>query len=150
WATHSYRRASEARRSSCAEADQEALRLSEERYALAMDVSEEGHFDWDVKSDEVFASDSLKKLLAVPVDVAYDTRLEMLSRVPFYPGDGERVAQITREILSSDATHHEFEYRLFRSPEAPSWNRVRWKIFRGNDGTAQRIVGIVSDVTERK
>jgi len=132
------------------QSDQEALRLSEERYARAMEVSEEGHFDWNVETDQVFASERLKELLAVPSDVAYGTRLTMLSRVPFYPGDGERVAQITREILPSDATHHEFEYRLFRRPGVVSWNRVRWRIFRGEDGSARRVVGIVSDITERK
>jgi signal transduction histidine kinase len=138
------------RDTSRAASDQEALRLSEERYALAMAVSEEGHFDWNVRTDEVYASDRLKELLGVPVDVAYRTRLEMLSRVRFCPGDGERVAQITREILASSTTHYEFEYRLFRNSEVPSWNRVRWQIFRGDDGTALRVVGIVSDVTERK
>src|SRR5262249_54089410 len=51
---------------------------------------------------------------------------------------------------ASDTTHHEFEYRLFRTPGETSWNRVRWRIFRGEDGSAQRIVGIVSDITERK
>src|SRR5262245_61170753 len=128
----------------------EALRLSEERYALAMQASAEGHFDWNVLTDDVFASDSLKALLGLPPDAMYRSRLEMLSRVAFHPGDAERVAQITREVLASSATQHEFEYRLFRSPGVLSWNRVRWKIMRGDDGVAQRIVGTVSDVTERK
>ncbi len=35
---------------------EEALRLSEERYAVAMEVAEEGHLDWNVQTDEIFAS----------------------------------------------------------------------------------------------
>jgi PAS domain S-box-containing protein len=127
-----------------------ALRLSEERYALAMDASEEGHFDWNVQTDEVFASDSLKTLLGLPAGAPLRSRSDMLSRVAFYPGDGERVAQIAREALAGDATHQEFEYRLFRGSGALRWNRVRWKILRGDDGAARRVVGTVSDVTERK
>jgi PAS domain-containing protein len=101
------RRAEEALRRSEA-----ALRLSEERYALAMDASEEGHFDWNVRRDEIFASEHLKKLLDLPSDVPLRTRDDMVSRMPFFPGDGERVAQMAREVLGGDACKHEFEYRL--------------------------------------
>jgi len=127
-----------------------ARRLSEERYALAMEASEVGHFDWNVQTDEIFASDSLKVLLGLPSDFIFRTRSEMLSRVALYAGDAERVTQITREVLTSSATHHEFEYRWDRGSGGLQWNRVRWKIFRREDGTAVRVVGTVSDVTERK
>src|SRR5262249_40678635 len=112
--------------------------------------SEEGHFDWNVVTDEVFVSERLKALLGLPLGVVYRTRYDMLSRVAFYPGDGERVAQISRTILPGTTTHYEFEYRVFRTPGVLSWSRVRWRIFRDADGNPQRVVGIVSDLTERK
>ena len=34
----------------------EALRISEERYALAIQASGEGHWDWKISSDEFYAS----------------------------------------------------------------------------------------------
>ena len=129
---------------------EEALRLSEERYALAMEASEEGHFDWDVKTDEVFASDSLKLVLEQPLDIECRTRDEILGRLAFYPGDEERMAQMTREVFASDATHHEFEYRRYRNSGALQCNRVRRKIIRDEDGVPVRVVGTVSDITERK
>ena len=45
-----------------------ALQLSEERYALAMQASEEGHFDWNVWTDEIFVSAHLKLVLDLPFD----------------------------------------------------------------------------------
>src|SRR5262249_2365494 len=130
---------------------QEALRLSEERYALAMEASEEGHFDWNVQTDEIFASEHLKQILDLPANVEYRTREDMVSRIRFGPGDRERVAEMTRNVLAGAALHNEFEYRLFRG-EVPEirWIRARWKIFRDAQGVAQRVIGVVSDVTERK
>jgi len=129
---------------------EEALRLSEERYALAMEASEVGHFDWNVQTDEIFASDRLKVLLGLPLEFIFRTRSEMLSRVALYALDAERVIQFTRDVLASGATHHEFEYRWDRGSGTLQWNRVRWKIFRREDGAAVRVVGTVSDVTERR
>jgi PAS domain S-box-containing protein len=68
-----------------------ALRLSEERYALAMEASEEGHFDWNVQSDEVFTSEHLKQVLDLPVDVEHRTRGELMAaHIPFHPDDRGR------------------------------------------------------------
>ena len=130
---------------------EEALRLSEERYALAMEVSEEGHFDWNAQTDEIFASEHLKKVLDLPAGIEYRTRSDMVSRMSFWPGESERVAQMARDVLAGGALQHEFEYRLRqREAEEPRWVHARWKIFRDANGVAQRVIGVVSDITERK
>ena len=130
---------------------EEALRLSEERYALAMEVSEEGHFDWNVQTDEIFASAHLVKLLDLPPDLEYRTRTDMVSRMPFCPGESERVAQMARDVLAGSALQHEFEYRLrHREAEEPRWIHARWKIFRDANGAPQRVIGVVSDITQRE
>src|SRR5262249_53749480 len=130
---------------------EDGLRVSEERYALAMEASEEGHFDWNVQTDEIFASEHLKQILDLPANVEYRTREDMVSRIRFGPGDRERVAEMTRNVLAGAALHNEFEYRLFPG-EVPQlrWIRSRRKIFRDAQGVAQRVIGVVSDVTERK
>src|SRR6202453_4078168 len=43
-------------------AGEQALRDSEERYALAMEGANEGHFDWDLVSDRLFLSPKMKVL----------------------------------------------------------------------------------------
>jgi PAS domain S-box-containing protein len=130
---------------------EEALRLSEERYALAMEASEEGHFDWNVQTDEIFASEHLKQVLDLPADAEYRTRGDMVARIPFYPGDRERINEMTRDVLPGTAVQHEFEYRLLRSQVRDlRWIHARWKIFRDAQSVAQRVIGVVSDITERK
>jgi signal transduction histidine kinase len=127
----------------------EALRLSEERYALAMETSEEGHFDWNMKTDEIFASERLKQVLDLPAGVEHRTWSEMAAHIPFYPGDRERIGQLTRDVRAENALHTGFEYRLLRGQARElRWIRARWKIFRDENGAAQRMIGVVSDVTE--
>src|SRR5262249_19051531 len=41
---------------------EEALRLSEERYALALGAAEEGHFDNDLQTDKIFVSARLNEI----------------------------------------------------------------------------------------
>src|SRR5262245_24033282 len=129
----------------------EALGVSEERYALAMEASDEGHFDWVPKTDEVFVSERFKELLGLPPgSPSVRLRSEMLAGVAFHPGESERVSKITREVLAGAALHHEFEYRLSRGSGALHWNRVLFKIIRDKQGVAVRVVGTIMDVTERK
>jgi PAS domain S-box-containing protein len=131
---------------------EEALRLSEERYALAMEASEEGHFDWNVQTDEVFTSEHLKQVLDLPVDAEHRTRGELMAaHIPFHPADRERIEEMTRELLAGDALNHEFEYRLLRGKARElRWIHTRWKIFRDATGLALRVIGVVSDITERR
>jgi PAS domain S-box-containing protein len=128
---------------------EEALRLSEERYALAMEASEEGHFDWNVRTDEIFASTHMKQLLGVPADVEYRTRTEMSARVRYHPGELDRLNRRNREVLESGSLQDEFEYRILRGDEV-RWLERRWKILRDADGAALRVIGVLTDITERK
>jgi len=62
-------------------AGQQALRESEERYALAMEGANEGHWDWDVTTGSLFLSPQMKLLSGQTPDTKIDTRAEWL--VPF-------------------------------------------------------------------
>ena len=66
----------------------------EERYALAVEASQEGHFDWDARTDEIFASVHLQRLLGLPADAKYRTRGEMSADVRYAPGDLERLDEL--------------------------------------------------------
>jgi PAS domain-containing protein len=45
---------------------EDALRLSEERYARAMEGSDAGHWDWNILTDEMFVSERARQMLALP------------------------------------------------------------------------------------
>jgi PAS domain S-box-containing protein len=128
---------------------QEALRASEERYALAMDVTEDGHWDWNLETDEIFASARAKAVMDIPPDKKYRTRAELMDGVRYHPEDWARISEEWRAALSGRGLEHEFEFRILRGGE-PRAIRARWRVFRDVKGWAYRIIGIVSDITERK
>jgi PAS domain S-box-containing protein len=130
-------------------AAEEALRLSEERYALAMEVAEEGHFDWNVQTDEIFSSARALSVVGAPPDMKYHTRSDVMARVRYHPDDRERIAAEWRAALAGPGTEHEFEYRILRGAvQEPRW--IRWKVFRDAAGIALRVIGVVADITETK
>ena len=130
---------------------EEALRLSEKRYALAMEVADEGHFDWNVQTDEIFASARALSVIGAPPDAKYRTRSDVMRRVRYHPDDDQRIRSEWRTALEGRGVDHEFEYRILRGKAAePRWIRGRWKVFRDANGVALRVIGIISDITERK
>jgi PAS domain S-box-containing protein len=127
----------------------DALRASEERYSLAMEASEEGHFDWNVRTDEIFVSAHIKKVFGFPLDAEFRTRDDLIARVAYYPNDRRWLDEMARTTLAGTALAHEFEYRILREGQV-RWLRARWKIFRDAAGAAQRVIGVVTDVTDRQ
>src|ERR1700723_1507217 len=49
-------------------AGERALRESEERYALAMEGANEGHWDWDIGTDRLFMSQTMKMLYGLSAE----------------------------------------------------------------------------------
>jgi PAS domain S-box-containing protein len=127
----------------------DALRASEERYSLAMEASAEGHFDWNARTDDIFVSAHLKKVFGFPLDAEFRTRNDLTARIPYHPDDAPWLLTMARDTLAGSALAHEFEYRILRGGEI-HWLQVRWKIFRDAAGAAQRVIGVVTDVTERR
>jgi PAS domain S-box-containing protein len=128
---------------------EEELKRSEGRYSLAMEASEEGHFDWNVQTDEIFVSAHVKKVFGFPHSESFARRGDLVARIPYHPDDFARLEAMTREVLGGTALRHEFDYRILRDAEV-RWMRARWKIFRDAAGVALRVIGVVTDNTDRK
>jgi PAS domain S-box-containing protein len=128
---------------------QEALRLSSERDAVALEVSQEGTWEWNVRTDAFYASPQTLRVYGLPADVKYRTRTEALGMARVYPEDLPRVSEGWRAALAGQGARYAFEYRILVGDET-RWVRTRWKIFRDDSGAAQRVIGVVVDITARK
>jgi PAS domain S-box-containing protein len=125
-----------------------ALEESEARLRLALEALRDGLWDWDIRSGRVFRSPSYYEL--VDRDPSEDTGFDFfLSTI--HPDDRARVREAIDSHLQGNAELIEFEFRL-RSDKLPE----RWLAGRGRaveraaDGAPLRVVGILSDVTERR
>lgn len=126
-----------------------ALRSSEERLKLAMDATDEGVFDWDIVTGEVYCSPQCYSMLDYDSNEfsIFDSKWYSL----IHPDERDHVTHELEKHRSGANNSHQIEYR-FRA-KSGEW---RWILSRGRtvkstpDGMAERIVGTQMDVSVQK
>jgi PAS domain S-box-containing protein len=130
---------------------EEALRQSEERYALAMTGSREGHWVWELATDELYASARLYEIFTLPPGEPVNKRSEFVAMAPLHPEDRPRVMQAFDDHIGGTLPRIDVEYRIIaRGSGEIRWLHVRAQCFRDADGTPLRVAGSTVDITERK
>jgi PAS domain S-box-containing protein len=126
---------------------EEALRVSEERFALAVRGSQEGIWDWDIKNDTLYWSPRLKELLGYADDeleIDFATFDSML-----HPDDKEYVGGALEAHLK-DRAPYDVEQRLHAKSGEYLWFRVRGQAVWDEDGRPARMAGSSTDITQNK
>jgi PAS domain S-box-containing protein len=129
---------------------EEALRLSEERYQLAIEGSNEGLWDWDLASDLLFVSPRAQQLIGMPVAEPLAPRRVWIDRLTHHPDDVAHVRQAIKTHLRGKSQHFEIEYRLRHANGEWRWFRQRGVAVRDAGGRAYRMAGSMEDITDRK
>jgi PAS domain S-box-containing protein len=127
---------------------EEALRKSEERYALAMKGSNEGLWDWDLLADEIYVSPYLAELYGLPIQNPKTARAELRTRI--HPDDLEAVVNAWHAHLDGKTDFYACEYRVLGQDERYRWVHSRALCLRDESGTPYRAAGSIGDITERK
>lgn len=128
-----------------------ALRQSEERYALAMTGSNEGHWLWDLGAQQVYVSARLAELFGFEGGAQTMPDTDYFARMPVHPDDRERVHRNRNDHVAGLTPRLDHEYRIV----VPGSTEVRWihtraQCFRAADGTPLRMAGATVDATQRK
>ena len=123
------------------------LKQSEERYALAAAGSNDGLWDWDVVRNRVYFSPRWKAMLGLGDDEVGTTLLDWLSRV--HADDVEGLRATLGAHLAGETPHLEHEHRIQTAASAYRWMLCRGIAVRDADGTATRLAGSQTDVTDR-
>ena len=128
---------------------EDELRASEERYALAMAGSNEGVFDWDLRTGNTYLPARTQELLGLPVADPWKTREEWEALLTYHPGDLERMDAALAVHFASQ-TPYDQEVRFILPGGQIRCFRVRGTALRDADGKPYRMVGSLEDITERK
>ena len=127
---------------------EEALRESEERMQMALEVSRSFVFEWEPTTDRVLHSDSRARVLGVSGDeLRRDTGQNFFRRI--HPEDRERIVQILGKLNPSADTYRT-EYRVIRDAFTTTVLEESARGFFDTDGKLRRLVGVVTDITDRK
>jgi PAS domain S-box-containing protein len=131
-------------------AGEQALRESEQRYALAMEAANEGHWDWDLTTGTMFLSAQMKILYGQSADTKIESRAEWLTKVAIHPDDLPRFEIAVNDHLEGRTGRYECEYRVRHPDGVWHWISARGRCLRDASGKPLRFVGSSSDVTAQK
>jgi len=124
-----------------------ALWESEERLSLALEAGRMGTWEWDTRRDLMVWSPGLEALHGLESGT-FGGRFEDFRR-DIHPEDHDRVLEAIRATVASGKPY-EIEYRICVSEGREVWLEARGRVFRGTDGTPERVIGLCMDITRRK
>ncbi len=132
------------------EAGERALHESEERYALAMEGANEGHWDWDLATDRLFLSPKMKTLTGQSADSVITTRSEWRAKIVIHPDDIPHFEAAVADHFAGRTAQYESEYRVRQPDGAWCWVLARGRCLRDATGKPYRFVGSSIDITAEK
>jgi PAS domain S-box-containing protein len=124
-----------------------ALRESEERYALALRGSNDGHWDWSIDTNYCYLSPRWKELLGFDDHEIADHNDSFFERL--HPDDLPRVRAAVQAHVIHRAPYN-VEVRLRHKTGGYRWFRSRGQAMWNANGQAIRMAGVLTDITEHK
>ena len=127
---------------------EEKLRSEEERFQLAMQGANDGLWDWNLLTDEVYYSTRWKSMLGYSEE-ELEHHLNTWKRL-VHPADREATLAQVQDFLDGRLEKYEIEFRMRH--KAGHYLTVLSRAFltRNAQGKAVRLVGTHVDITGRK
>ena len=125
-----------------------ALKESEQRWQLALQGNNDGIWDWNLKTDDVFFSTRWKEMLGYEDSEIVHNLAEWEKRI--HPDDQNWVYQAIQEHLAGRTPFYITEHRLRCKDGSYKWILDRGQALWDEQGNVVRMIGSHTDITERK
>ncbi|MGB0895056.1 MAG: response regulator [Parashewanella sp.] len=127
----------------------EQLRLSEERYHLAMDAVEDGLWDWYLDSEQIICNPAYYTMLGYEPD-EFPALLSTIDDM-FHPDDRQRVQEYREQYLADPKSVYEIEFRMLGRKQEYYWILSRGRVVEFTEnGLPKRMLGTHKDITRQK
>ncbi|WP_298904906.1 GAF domain-containing protein [uncultured Nostoc sp.] len=126
----------------------EALRESEERWQLALDGNNDGIWDWNLKTNEVFFSIRWKEMLGYKDHEVSNGWDEWTKQI--HPDERDSVLQAFQDHFAKKTPFYVYEYRVQCQDSSYKWILDRGQAHWDASGDVVRMVGSYTDITDRK
>jgi PAS domain S-box-containing protein len=126
---------------------EDALSQSNDRLRAIFDARQIGLWEWDLATGRISCSPS-HELIHYQVPGTFAGTHEGLLNLA-HPGDRESFAAALSKALEQKS-HFCVEYRVAVSDDTPRWVENRGRVAGNGQGSAKRVVGVCTDITERR
>ncbi len=128
---------------------EKALKESEERWHFALEGSNNGVFDWNITTNEIFFSRRWKEMLGYKDHEFKNNFSEWEKRI--HPEDKENIYRELNKHLSGETPFYISEHRMLHKEGGYRWILAHGKVVSwAADGKPERMVGTHTDISARK
>jgi diguanylate cyclase (GGDEF)-like protein/PAS domain S-box-containing protein len=125
-----------------------SLKESEERYALAARGANDGLWDWNLATNEIYFSPRWNHMLGYATSETWSSPEQWFSHI--HADDREKVRAEIAAHCEGKTPEFVSEYRMHHKSGGYIWTLSRGIAVRDHSGTALRIAGSQTDITEGK
>jgi PAS domain S-box-containing protein len=127
----------------------EQLRLSEERYHLAMDAVEDGLWDWYLDSEQLICNPSFYTMLGYKAN-EFPALMSTIDELT-HPDDRLRVQETREQYLRDPVGTYDVEFRMLGKGGNYHWVLARGRVVEfTSNGEPKRMLGTNKDITRHK
>jgi diguanylate cyclase (GGDEF)-like protein/PAS domain S-box-containing protein len=126
---------------------EQALKRSEERFTLAAEGANDGLWEWDLRTQQVYFSGRWRALVGLPPSGGIGRPEEWMDRV--HPDDAASLQEALKAHLAGNTEHFDHEHRI--RTEDGTYRRFlcRGLAAHGAGRRPTRIAGSLTDTTDR-
>src|ERR1700741_4841133 len=126
---------------------EKALRLSEERLRLAQQIAHVGSFEWNIQTGVNTWTPELEAMYGLQPGTFAGTQTAFENLV--HPDDRAGVIKLADAAMKSGQPT-QGEWRVVWADGSVHWIAGRWQVFMDASGEPSKMMGVNTDVTERK
>ena len=124
------------------------IKISNERFALIGRATNDALWEWNLETNELWGNEVHQQLYGLTMSDPVPDDAEWIKRL--HTEDRERMTEIVAAALASQNNSFEAEYRLYTANKG--WANIYGITYieRNKEGKAIRLIGNMTDITERK
>lgn len=129
--------------------NEQSLQISEERWKFALEGADEGVWDWNLQTDEVFRSARWHEIYGYAENEVGNTAQD--GRKLIHPDDLTRAIEETQVYLQGNTGKFASEFRLRCKDGSWKWTLSRGMVVESDaEGKPLRMIGTHTDISDRK
>ncbi|GEM_PF-2361201 len=125
----------------------EDLRDAKEQFQLAVAGSNDGIWDWDLKTDDMFLSERWKAIMGIDEERTFSKKKDWFCHV--FSEDLPGLEEAIETHIAGDSEFLNYKFRIESNGlKDPKWGLVKGKIINDEHGEPYRMAGSLSDITD--